>query len=396
MASVAADQLTTEVASHVTNSKALSGAVSNLTNKEVVQLKKTNLMRVVQKDANRPHIEIQVESTVAMEGLREDYLSMCSDSMGGLLIVYDKKGMGKSHALQGVARAKSAQQPHRFLVINMQSSTMSCAKLYERIQIALGVQNLGLEPFEVAQVAQYGLLGPAEPHLKTKLPATDNSCRLSVNSLVPASKKPIDFPILVIDEFNPTDFDDKHWPDDGTDYSLQDLIKDDKMGESLKFFSELTGLAYLQSGFVVFVGTKSKAVTRALLKINGGTKAALAPSTKLLRSGRLFDAWQGFQWTHACKESLLVKKYKQRFQKALRENGKSEENAIQEQWNSAVVRACMQEPDIRAVCNTMKEELRGLEVDNDLLLQSRTQDAESGFCVDLVDQVKGAFTCAIM
>jgi hypothetical protein len=56
----------------------------------------------------------------------------------------------------------------------------------------------------------------------------------------------------------------------------------------------------------------------------------------------------------------------------------------------------MQEPDIRAVCNTMKEELRGLEVDNDLLLQSRTQDAESGFCVDIVDQAKGAFTCAIM
>jgi hypothetical protein len=76
---------------------------------EVVHQAKQNLMRVVQKEANRPHIQFRVESTVAMEGLRRDYLSMCSDSMGGLLIVYDKKGMGKSHALQGVARAKSAQ-----------------------------------------------------------------------------------------------------------------------------------------------------------------------------------------------------------------------------------------------------------------------------------------------
>jgi hypothetical protein len=120
-------------------------------------------------------------------------------------------------------------------------------------------------------------------------------------------------------EFNPIDFDDDHWPD-CTDFSLEELTKDDKMGESLKFFAALTGLAYNQNGFVVLVGTKSKAVTRALLKINGGTKAALAPSTKRPQSGPLFDAWQGFQWTHDCKESLLAKKYKRQFQKAFREN----------------------------------------------------------------------------
>jgi hypothetical protein len=186
-------------------------------------------MQVVQKEANRPCIEIQVESTVAMEGLRRDYLRICSGDVGGLVIVYDKKGMGKSSALQGVARAKSVQQPHRFLVINIQTSTMSCAELYERIQRSLGVDNLGLKPYEVAEVAWYGLVGPTEPHSKTKLPATGNSCRLTVNSAVPAREKKIDFPILVIDEFNPTDFDDKHWPDN-TDFSLEDLTKDDKMG----------------------------------------------------------------------------------------------------------------------------------------------------------------------
>ncbi len=73
-----------------------------------------------------------------------------------------------------------------------------------------------LKPFEVAGVVQYGLLGTAGPHSKTELqiPATDNSCRLTVDSAVPARKKMIDFPILIIDEFNHTDFDDKHWPDD--------------------------------------------------------------------------------------------------------------------------------------------------------------------------------------
>jgi hypothetical protein len=177
---------------------------------------------------------------------------------------------------------------------------------------------------------------------------------LTVDSAVYAREKRIDFPILVIDEFNPKDFDDKHWPD-STDFSLEDLTKDDKMGESLEFFSELTGLAHLQNGFVVFVGTKSKAVTRALLKINCGSKAALAPSTKRPQSGHLFDAWQGFQWTHDCKESLSAKLYKRRFQKALRENGNSDEHAIQEQWE-ALAHTCMQQPDIRLMCNTMLSE----------------------------------------
>ncbi len=121
------------------------------------------------------------------------------------------------------------------------------------------------------------------------------------------------------------------------------------------------------------------------------------------RSGRLFDAWQGFQWTHDCKESLLAKLYQRRFQKASRENGNSNEHAIQEQWE-AVAHSCMQQPDIRLMCDAMLEEVGALECDNDLLWQSQrsptrtSQDTDSGFCVDIVDQVKGgagAFTCAI-
>jgi hypothetical protein len=269
---------------------------------------------------------------------------------------------------------------------------MTCAELYERIQLGLGVANMGLTPHQVAEVARYGLLGPWNS--KTNLPATNNSCRLTVNlAVTPARKKKIDFPILVIDEFNPTDFDDTHWPDN-TEFTLYDLTQDNKMGESLKFFSELAGLAYLQNGFVVFVGTKSKAVTRALLAINCGTKAALAPSTKLPRSGPSFEDWRGFQWTDDCKESLLAKLYQRRFQEALRENGNSNENTIQERWEAAA-HSCMQQPDIRFMCNMMLEEVEDVEYGKNLLLQSRTQDADSGgFCVDFGDQLKGA--CAIM
>jgi hypothetical protein len=55
----------------------------------------------------------------------------------------------------------------------------------------------------------------------------------------------------------------------------------------------------------------------------------------------------------------------------------------------------MLQPNSRLMCNTMLEEVGGLECDNDLLLQSRTQHADSGFCVDM-DLVKGAFIYAIM
>jgi hypothetical protein len=198
-------------------------------------------MNHVQKNANRPVVDYNVVSSVAFEGLRSDYLKLCGGHEGGLAIVYDKHGMGKSCALQGVARAKSLQQPHRFLVIHILQSTNTCAELYECIQTQLGVANLGLSPDEVAEVVRYGLLGPMKPYGSlAKLLPTVNGRRMTIESTLSSVEKNINFPILVIDEFNPMDFTDADWPD-GTDFNLLQLAAADKMGDALKFCSQLIG-----------------------------------------------------------------------------------------------------------------------------------------------------------
>jgi hypothetical protein len=96
--------------------------------------KKKELMKWVQTDANRPQIRhAEIVASVACEGLRRDYMRMCTNYDGGLQIVYDDKGKGNSCALQAVARAEWFTQPDRFLVINIQGSR-SCQELYQAIK----------------------------------------------------------------------------------------------------------------------------------------------------------------------------------------------------------------------------------------------------------------------
>lgn len=80
----------------------------------------------MEKDANRPPVDDhKIVSSVALEGLRRDYRLMCTGYYGGLHIVYDKQGTGKSSALQAVA--------DRFLVINI-TGDRTCQELYKAIK----------------------------------------------------------------------------------------------------------------------------------------------------------------------------------------------------------------------------------------------------------------------
>ena len=147
------------------------------------------------------------------------------------------------------------------------------------------------------------------------------------------------------------------------------------MGASLKFFGELTDLAYQKDGFVIFVSTRSKAVTKALLKINGGDKAALARSTKRANAGNLFPAWQGFGWSDKDKENLLEKIYKRAYQEL------------------AAVQECIGERTIRDMCDAMDLKKGSLEVWQQVLMTSGTVDNDDlagGCCADVADQVKNA------
>ena len=129
---------------------------------ECLQSKTKQLAQWVQTDANRPvlHDDTKIISSVACEGPRRDYMQMCMGYNGGLHIVYDEMGTGKSCALQAVARAKSSNQPDRFLLLNF-LGTLTCQDLYKGIKDrVLGpVEDFEFTPEEVAEVVGYGLCG---------------------------------------------------------------------------------------------------------------------------------------------------------------------------------------------------------------------------------------------
>ena len=364
-------------------------AAKRLRRKVLLQNKK-NLQDWVTRDANRPVNKYQkVLASVAYEGLRRDYMWFCTYTEGGLAIVYDQEGTGKSYALQAVARAQSAAQPRRFLCINI-NGTNSWQRLYEAIRLrVLGdAQDFEFTPEEVAEVIKYGLCGPPGSEFSS-LNATSNKCRLEIDAVVGAREKTIDFPILVIDEFNPSDFT---WE---REYTAGELFEE--MGDAFRFFNALTGEAHSSDGFVAFVGTKSEAFARALHKINGGTKSALARSTTIeLSDGRPFSDWRGILWNTNDKETIVKGKYEERLKQALRQQGLSEEDVDIHVMNC--IQSASSLRNIRFCCEKMVEYVEAAEENAAAKIQSRLQGSPTAAVVGCVaaftDQVQDS--CAIM
>lgn len=96
-------EIASKVAGHTIDAMANATAIRLRT--QVLDRQKAQLINWVKTDANRPIYEKYdgVVDSVAFQGLQNDYLTMCTGYQGGLLIVYDRSGTGKSHALQAVA-----------------------------------------------------------------------------------------------------------------------------------------------------------------------------------------------------------------------------------------------------------------------------------------------------
>lgn len=195
---------------------------------------------------------------------------------------------------------------------------------------------------ELAEVIHYGLCGPTgDKSYKgiDSLPKTHNDCRIKVNGNIPYSEKRNNLPVLIIDEFNPSDFDWKK------DYSLFEL--EQEMGDAFLFFNALTGEAHSGDGFVAFLGTKSKAVARALHKIDGGSKAALARSTTIDPSvGKPFSDWRGIQWS-------FIKELK----KSIRQQGLAEDEVGTRTADIIREVCCNDNRNIRECCEKMQEQI---------------------------------------
>ena len=177
--------------------------------------------------ANRCGMEHRdIVPSLVLDGLHDDYMTLCKGSEGGLLIVHDHWGTGKSHGLQGGARRKSDMQPRRFLTINI---TEACPAddWYRFVKESVGVsKNMKVEPRMVARMIVAALKGVplfgSFDENPQKLPSTANKCRISMDDKVLIQKKKTNLPILVLDECNFTDFVDADWPP-GKDYTIKEL-----------------------------------------------------------------------------------------------------------------------------------------------------------------------------
>jgi hypothetical protein len=316
-----------------------------------LQQKKDNLVKTVHSIAVLPSRKVdKFVSSAAFVGLRDDYIRMCHATVGGLLIVYDKQGTGKSYALQAVARGASVMQPPRFLVINMTGAD-TCQALYETIKRrVLGeVQDFTITPTELAEVIKYGLCGPSAND-SNALPSTKNSCRMDIVSEVVFQDTRNKFPILVIDEFVPTDF--FTWDED---YSLQELRE--RIGDAFEFFTALTGEANTEDGFVVFLGTRTEAFARAIHKINEGSKAALArattiPNPVMVDGSYLFRDWRGLPWSAEEKANVVRGLYKKKLEDALRGQDLTEYE-IDARADNIIGEVCLHDnKNIRQCCET--------------------------------------------
>lgn len=275
---------------------------------------------------------------------------------------------------------------------------MSSDEWYAAIKKAIGVHDLTLEPMEVVEVIMHGLLGPDLMVPQENLPGTANSCRLNINGQLLSRKKENNFPILVLDEFNPIDFVDSNWPDD-VNFFLKQLS--DRIGKAFDFLNCLAGAAH-QCGFVVFLGTRSKAVARALHKINGGSKAALARSTtckpNVASDGSYpFEDWRGFQWSVSQKESLVKACLEQKYLEALERQGLTLEDSQTHFINSNRA-ICSQNDTIRACMDQMREEIVEAESLAAIVLQIKTHEdaVDSGRCSGVGEQIKAVQRCCIL
>ena len=127
--------------------------------------------------------------------------------------------------------------------------------------------------------------------------------------------------------------------------------------EAFDFFNSLTGLAYAEDGFVVFLGTRSEAFARAIHKINEGSKAELAPSTAIENRQKVgnsyqFDDWRGLPWSREDKAKVARGWFETRLKKALRGQDLAERD-VDLRANDIILIVCSHEDrTIRQIVDT--------------------------------------------
>ena len=255
-----------------------------------------------------------VASEPAEEMYHHDYLDARA-AQCGILVLHDDYGSGKSAVANIVARARTAKQPAKFLVVSPGTAAKNGDEWFKEIALALKLPKAN--PRRLSEIVHAAFKGAQK---------TNDQYRLDVAGFKGGDSdfKPGDKGcdgVLVLEDLNPEDLEDRPgilrwWDEKMYHYFVRDR---DTLGNAFTFLKFLAK-AFSDSNYLVLVTTKLRRVARTLhLDINGKTKCKLAPSLsdpKYDATGCCtvsdfdYDKYQrGFGWNADNKMSLVFRLY---------------------------------------------------------------------------------------
>jgi hypothetical protein len=298
-------------------------------------------------------LEGPILASVAVESLYEDYVRLSTPGVGGgLLVVLDRFGSGKSFAAHAVARATTGIGPERYLVLTPRSTDSGDTWAADVKSLAGASGSLGSTKFVDVLV---DVMTDSEIQ-------TGPDSGLTIKDFKPKysqAKRSLELNdrrgVVVMEDCNPTSL-----AVDDTDASSGNLHADSLlMGEAYGLLSAVA-ISFYGECIIAIVTTKYPRVARALhFLINGGSKCKIASSLTTVGNGYNPDTFdfgthfRGFLWSTENRLDLFKQKFP--FLK-----------------DAGAIRRCAEntELSIRSACDQLTELMKEQNADNQSMLST--------------------------
>lgn len=228
---------------------------------------------VVDEDTFAPTDEGLV-ATAAFQGLQKDALGIVSNSIsrGGMLVLRERFGMGKSYTSIGVALGRYHGAPTRSLAVTGGEASVYTKEWYANVKSALGIEG-DIHRGEVANM----ILGP----LKNKWIHTRSSKRIDfVNTYDGGSPKRA-YGMLVLEDFNPIELaelaENLKKEDENREPTLLEMIRAIDPA-TWSFLQRLVQGSYGRDVLVIITTESTYAMKLLHEGVNGRQKCYMAPS----------------------------------------------------------------------------------------------------------------------
>lgn len=246
--------------------------------------------------------------TKPVQGLYDDYLRKSQElTGGGVMVIQEEWGAGKTFSSQIVARARTAKQPPRFLIVSTKGSTANGDDWYKKVTQLLRV-SANTDPADLADALKHELCFPSQPY------ETNDQWRVDVEGLdanmIHSHRG--GFPVLILEDLKVnwksialTEKESKL-----NNEAKQELVLD-KLGGAGDFVYHLAQHFY-KCGIVI-VTTDNKDIAFALhYAVNSG-KCMFAKSLVAAHSLKKFpneideSDYVGFGWDNTSKVDFLMR-----------------------------------------------------------------------------------------